>query len=277
MIRISIPYVYNLHEALLPLASIKQGDTQGQHLFALFNAESLLSQFLNQSLWGFNLRVCRQPGLQLLNSIKSLYGDEIKADNEIEYWRVVTMQQHLASFKAVMEAEFMTTPSFLVTPRRGFDIAALIETAEVIFPDELVRKVPDVLFDVREAGKCIAFDLGTAAGFHLLRVLEIVILSYWRVVMEGVPLPDNRNIGAYIREMEKSGKGAPKVLTALRQIKDHHRNELMHPEEKLNLDEAIALLGIVQSACISMLCAIPEPIDPLEANVDVAALPEAVS
>jgi hypothetical protein len=172
VIRISIPYVYNLHESLLPLVSIKQDDTLGQHLFSIINAENLLEQFLHQSLWGSYLRVCRQPGGSLLNAIRELHGDLQNLDAVLEYWKVVGMQQQLASFKAIMEAELLTAASYLVTARRGYDIATLIEAAEVIFPDELVRKVPNVLFDLREAGKCIAFDLGTAAGFHLLRALE---------------------------------------------------------------------------------------------------------
>lgn len=264
MIRISIPYVYNLHEALSPLANIKQGDTVREHLFSLFTAENLLDQFLNQSLWGSALRVCRQPGNALLASIRHTYSDtpegaQPEPERQVEYWRVVHMQQELSRFKAVMEAEFLTTPSYLVLGRRGYDVATLIESAEAIFPESLSQKLPGIVFDLREAGKCIAFDLGTGAGFHLLRALEIVIKAYWDVVMEGAPLPANRNLGNYIREMEQAGKGQPKVLTSLRQIKDHHRNELMHPEETLTLDEAIALLGIVQSAMISMLHVIPEP------------------
>jgi len=259
VIRISIPYVYKLYEALLPLASIKQGDTVGDHLFAIYNADSLLDQFINQSLWGTSLRVCRKPGNDLLTLIRSLCGEPLDVASPFEYWRVVGMQQQLSSFKAIMEAELLITASYLVTPRRGYDIATLIEAAEEIFPEELISKVPDTRFDLREAGKCLAFDLGTAAGFHLLRALETVIRKYWSVVMDGAPLPAARNLGVYIMEMEKAKRGKPKVLSALRQIKDHHRNELMHPEERLDLDQAISIMGITQSAIVAMLKEIPEP------------------
>lgn len=133
--------------------------------------------------------------------------------------------------------------------------------------------MPDVLFDLREAGKCIAFDLGTAAGFHLLRVLETVIRAYWGVVMDGQPLPISRNLGSYIQKMEDAKKGDPKVLTALRQIKDRHRNELMHPEEKLTLDESIALLGIVQSAIVPMLSVLPKSTQQIAAGQTTPELP----
>jgi hypothetical protein len=183
-------------------------------------------------------------------------------DTVIDFVQAFTLSSAVSSFRTVLEAEFQTSALYLVTARRGYDIPTLLEQAEEIFPPELIKKVPDVRFDLREAGKCIAFNLGTGAGFHLLRALETVICAYWHVVMKGAGLPENRNIGAYIREMEKAKVGDGKVLAALRQIKDFHRNSLMHPEETLDLDQAIALLGIVQSAIVAMLPTIPEP--PLE-------------
>jgi hypothetical protein len=258
VIRISVPYVYNVSESLSPLSSLSGGENVSEHLYVLYNAHSTLSNFLFRSVWSSCLRVCKGPGNELLASIKAIL-DKDGSSPIIDFWEAVQITQKLTAFKTVLEAEFQTAATYLVTGRRGYDIATLIETGEVIFPDELMRKVPAVQFDLREAGKCIAFNLGTAAGFHLLRALELVIQAYWNVVMDSAPLPENRNIGAYIREMENGGKNDPKVLVALKQIKNHHRNSLMHPEETLDLDAAIALLGIVQSAAIAMLNSIPEP------------------
>jgi hypothetical protein len=263
MVRILIPYVYNLSESLTPLTSVKSGDKLSAHLYGIFNAHSTLRAFLYQSVWSSCLRVCKGPGKELLEALQTIY-EKDDMESELDYWEIVAMNQKLTSFKTVLEAEFQTAATYLVTPRRGYDIATLIENAEIIFPEELMRKVPDTLFDLREAGKCIAFELGTAAGFHLLRTLETVIRAYWGVVMEGAPLPKVRNLGVYIHEMEKAQKGNAKVLMSLRQIKDHHRNELMHPEEKLDLDQAIGLMGIIQSAIVTMLREIPEPTIPVE-------------
>jgi hypothetical protein len=273
VIRISVPYVYNVSESLSPLSSLSGGENVSDHLYVLYNAHSTLSNFLFGSVWSSCLRVCKGPGNELLTSIKVIL-DKDASSPTIEFWEAVQITQKLTAFKTVLEAEFQTAATYLVTGRRGYDIGALIENGEVIFPDELMRRVPGVQFDLREAGKCIAFNLGTAAGFHLLRALELVIQAYWDVVMQGIPLPANRNIGAYIREMEQVAKGDPKVLGALRQIKDHHRNSLMHPEETLDLDAAIALLGIVQSAAIAMLNEIPEPapIPPPEINFNVESM-----
>ena len=72
--------------------------------------------------------------------------------------------------------------------------------------------------------------------------------------MNKAPLPNNRNLGNYITEMSKGDHPERrKALFALRQVKDLHRNSIMHPEEKLSLDEAIALMNMVQSAMTLML------------------------
>jgi hypothetical protein len=58
--------------------------------------------------------------------------------------------------------------------------------------------------------------------------------------------------------MRHKSIGNAKVLAALQQIKDPHRNPLAHPEETLTLEEAVGLFGIVQSAVNAMLKEIPE-------------------
>src|SRR5262249_45791089 len=105
--------------------------------------------------------------------------------------------------------------------------------------------------EIRQAGKCIAFDLPTAAGFHLLRALENVIQSYYDSVTKGRARPATGTMGTYIAEIEKNG-GEPKLAAILTQKKDHHRNPLMHPQDVLEMNEAIILFGIVQSAMMSI-------------------------
>ena len=259
MIRVNLPYVANVIESLNDLARIQGGGTLNEHRYTLFVGYSNVHDFLFGSVWSGGLRTCIGPGAKLLEAIDAISKRENPDDSIIDVVQAFTLTQAVSSFRTVLEAEFQLSPLYLVTARRGYDIASLLEQAEVIFPPDLIEKVPDVRFDLREAGKCIAFNLGTGAGFHLLRALETVICCYWKEVMKGAPLPDNRNLGAYIREMENAKAGDGKVLAALRQIKDFHRNSLMHPEETLDLDQAIALLGIVQSAIVAMLPTIPKP------------------
>ena len=68
-----------------------------------------------------------------------------------------------------------------------------------------------------------------------------------------------RNLGNYIKKLDELEAGDEKVRATLRQIKDLHRNTLVHPEDVLTMDEAINLLGIIRSAVAAMLKAIPAP------------------
>ena len=60
-------------------------------------------------------------------------------------------------------------------------------------------------------------------------------------------------MGKYIEALEKEGTVDDKVLGVLRQIKNLHRNPIMHPEVSLDMDEALILTGIATSAITAMV------------------------
>jgi hypothetical protein len=66
--------------------------------------------------------------------------------------------------------------------------------------------------------------------------------------------------------MAKEELGNEKVRAALRQIKDLHRNPLMHPEVQLTVAQAISLVGMAQSCIGAMLEEIPEPGTPTDVD-----------
>src|SRR6266536_4281388 len=45
--------------------------------------------------------------------------------------------------------------------------------AKLLFGDDVAKKFPSASVDIEEAGKCLALDRGTAAVFHLMRVMEV--------------------------------------------------------------------------------------------------------
>lgn len=68
------------------------------------------------------------------------------------------------------------------------------------------------------------------------------------------------NWGAYIEKLKPVGDTAVKeVVAILQQIKDRHRNLIMHPEIVLAPDEAFTLFEIAQGAIIAMVNALPIP------------------
>lgn len=149
---------------------------------------------------------------------------------------------------------------FLVTPKKGLDTGQMIVDGSVAFPTDLPTKVPTAIPDAQQAMRCIVFELPTAAGFHLHRANESVLRRYWDAVTSGAPRPDDRNMGTYLRKLDELGAGDKVVKTALRDLKDQHRNPLIHPEHSLDtVDEAFALFCGVFNAMEGMLKVIPVP------------------
>lgn len=99
--------------------------------------------------------------------------------------------------------------------------------------------------DFREAGKCLAFELPTAAGFHAMRATESVLREYYGLVTGKDPA--KTDWGTCIQELKNAGANK-KVLQVLDQIRDLHRNPLSHPQDFLSLREALGLFDIAKSA-----------------------------
>jgi hypothetical protein len=69
--------------------------------------------------------------------------------------------------ETIINAELGVADSYYVTRKAGYDTSVLISNAEVMFSKDLPQKVMLAIPDIRESGKCLAFELGTAAGFHV--------------------------------------------------------------------------------------------------------------
>lgn len=228
----------------------------------IFVAEAALTQLIYNSI--YNLRTSVQAGEVLLSMLRSLQQKvslQEDSEKELEFLDVFPLQQALGNFEQVLQAELALVPLYIVTQKKGFDTGLLIEAGRVIFPDDLTEKVPAAISDIEQGTKCIAFALPTAAGFHFHRANESVLKCYWDGVSGGKPRPDSNNMGVYLAAMDKAGIGDGRVKASLRDLKDYHRNPLIHPEHSLeSTDEAVALMNAVQNAVVQMLKEIPYPL-----------------
>ena len=125
----------------------------------------------------------------------------------------------------------------------------LLQVAHLNLSEDIRTRLSDeIVNDIKAAGRCLAFNTPTAAGFHILRAVEPLILKY-RNKLAGTSSPlISRNWGAYIRDIKSHG-GDEKVIGALDHIRQFYRNPIMHPEETLTLDYAISLFY----ACLSVI------------------------
>ena len=267
MLRIDGHYLYQVGYQIHPLSEFaapapnNPGISKAQAFFPLFVAKGALEPFLTRSV--FELRTSLQAGEKLLaaisaamNSIDFSRKDDVS--QPLDAMHVYQIKNCLNTFEAVLGAELALLPLYVVTPKGGCDLALLTDAGTRFFPADLSKKVPDAVFDIEEAAKCMAFERFTAAGFHLHRANESVLRRYWEVVTNDAEHPDSRNMADYINGMNTRGVGDANLKAALKDLKNLHRNPLIHPDHTIKTaDKAIALMNSVHTTITCMLDEIP--------------------
>ena len=258
MIRISLPFIFKLANDIEPLASLpEQQTTYGEIWVRLAIAEQTIRNLVEGSLYSPYLRTSYAAAQELLNILRSQISKSFEQTRTIEPYETWAIRNSYSQYKIALLAELGALSSYFVTQKGGFDTVSLLAFGENLFPTDLGTKVPEAIFDAKEAGKCLAYEASTACGFHVFRITESVLRKYYSHVTGGAAAPKVRSLGVYVTALKKAGKGDEKILAALKQMTDLHRNPLIHPETILTVDEAIAIFGIARSAITAMLTVLP--------------------
>jgi hypothetical protein len=252
---------YELAEALKPLASYAEGQKVQVVAWTLHMAKVWLRWLMAGNL-GHSPVVSYESARTLLESIKkivpdsaggsSLFGD-IADDRTMTWSEAYSLRNGLQEFETIFSAEVATLASYLVSKKGIYDTADLIERAENAV-DEMARKEigAAATTDFQQAGKCLAFELPTAAGYHTMRATEAVVRIYWALVRpHSGTVTKPPDMAVCINELRADGED-PKLMDALDHIKDLHRNTLMHPEAFLTMKDALRLFDIAKSAISHM-------------------------
>lgn len=270
MRRILLPWMFDVVDAIDELSAINSGSRLDGNWYLLFNAKNQLEALFNQSVYSPHLRISRQKADELYSQIDSILGSDVSQNERLltdaEVWLLKYRRDH---FKTVLLSELSTLPAFLVAEKESYDINIMIDDGARLFPQTLAAKAPEAVRDAREVGKAIAFELSTAAGFHIFRIVEAVLKRYWDQVSSGKERPKLETIGNYASELERSSFGDSKVFESLKQLSRLHRNPLIHPEVILDVGEAIETLGISRSVVGAMLRVLPD-VPPTTASAEIS-------
>ena len=259
VIRVSLPWLVNMVDGLDALDGLVAGKTLVEVAHLLFPVQTSLETIFNSSIYGSHLRTCRESGTFLHSVIQRFTGsDGDWSKKTITEFDVYSVKEAKTDFKRVVLAEMSVIPTYLVTKKDVFDVNLLVEEGTTLFPAGLRAKVPEIEKDANEAGKALAFELSTACGFHVFRILESVVRRYWDKVSEGKPRPGLETLGNFAAEMERNKFGDQKVVEAVKQMNKLHRNPLIHPEVILTLEEAIGIVGMARSVIGAMLQVLPD-------------------
>ncbi len=245
------------------MVALKDGVTYGEAWYELYVADQSLTSLLKNDLTP--LVTCRSAAVKLQNAIRAVVPDiQALLQNADEMAKPIGVpflwgiRGAATDFETVFAAELETTDTYYVSQKGIYSTNDLIERAEHAFtPDVQAELSPQAISDIRQAGKCLAFDLDTASGFHIMRATETLIHRYYVTITGTTPRRKDRNWGAYVRNLNAhnnrttGAKADVKLISLIDQIREHHRNPIMHPEITLTPDEAQSLFSICQAAIIS--------------------------
>jgi len=258
MIRISLKYWYEIGSKIHPLTTLSERHSNGQIkllndvLFELYEAEGALRGTISSYI--SPLRASLEGGRVLLATLESYTnpgpeGPEL--EKEISSYEIYRITNQAREFETVLGAELRIADAYFVAQKGLYSTTDLLERADIALDEDTARVLPTgAINDFRQAGRCLALELSTASGFHILRATESVLRTWYALVVpNAVAKP---NWAQCVEQLRKAGADK-KTLAVVDQIRDLHRNELAHdPDVFLDVKAALRLFDIAKDAIIAM-------------------------
>lgn len=239
----------------MPLRGISQGRTVIDLYGDLYGAQEELWVFLTNPL--MPPVTSRGPGKQLFDSIERLTSN-LFADpptdpptfREVQWNEAQELSEALQKFEISLQSDFAVRDTFICSPKAAYSTTLLAENGESLLSEAAHELVSSMQKDLHDAGRCMAFELPTAAAFHLFRAVEAMVHSYGEFV-RGKPFTQSENkkgLGGYANLLkEKTLKVDQRITNAIEQLALLHRNPTMHPEIHISNTEVRVTVGMVVS------------------------------
>lgn len=249
MIEVDVYYFYWLSMAVAPLERIQPGTPWiaiAEHLmWARVAFEGM------KNLSGVFPRTAEQVDevLRIINSIFPPVGtppEQIDMTRQFTNYEANRLRVLSAQIAAFLRDESKHAYILKLEDQRCLSSHSLVEKIENCFAADAWTLIStEGKREFEECGKCLAMERYTAAGFHSLRGVECVIRQYIEAATGS--LPKKRDWGFYIQTLKDNGAD-PKLIAILDSIRSLDRNPLMHPEDWLDIDDAISIFTNSQTA-----------------------------
>ncbi|WP_224024477.1 hypothetical protein [Arthrobacter sp. NicSoilC5] len=127
---------------------------------------------------------------------------------------------------------------------KRYTIQKLTDEFSTLMASGVFAELPEIAqVDMREAGRCIAYELPTSAAFHLMRGTEAVLRHYYCCKVRRNRIKQPLMWGPMVTHL-KEKKVPAGLLDALDSIRRNYRNPTQHPDKVYDLDEAQDLLSL---------------------------------
>ncbi len=266
MKRVNLLEYFELAEMLsiAKRAATQEKANAGSIYFATFRLPPKLLTFAQDDN-GFS--ACKHVANELANSISAwgrehLYNDKgefavEKFDQELFSYQYSDIGTKIESFRHVFEAESRDVDVYSVGQISIYKTSALVSGASEAIPKEARGVLPqEAMSEFDNAGRCLAFDLPTACGFHALRGMELVmdcyLNSYGQKTGGFKTWNDYIKAATDVKHDATGRKPSDKVTAMLDRMRSLDRNPLMHPRDTLDLSSADMLFRLSTITAVEM-------------------------
>jgi hypothetical protein len=210
----------------------------------IFNLQELFTR-----LGDLELKVTKELAHQkldsLLGALEALPGESFLPDDMAE-----ELRNSVTALRDTLEAEIVGVGAYTPTPKR-IDLNRLLRDVASLFAPDVFDRLPELArYDLKECGKCIAFEVPTAAAFHVLRATEAALRDYYRQMIRHNRVGSNMwgPIVADLRKRHRTKKYEA-LNSQLDNIRISFRNPTQHPEAIYDIHEVQDLWAL----CVDVL------------------------
>ncbi len=209
-------------------------------------AKEWLAAFIQETAeYGDSLVDSRASAQGLLNHVNTIFSLP-----QSDWKRPITPDEYIGlsngqdEFEKNFEREHRNIDVFTVTPKGIYNTRLLMDRPEMQFPESLRPILPiQTLYDLKQAGRCLVFDIPTACAFHTCRATESLMLEYHGLLSGGPWNFKKRDWKIYIEQL--TVQNAPlKITQRLGEIKSLDRNAYIHPDVNVSIEEAQVLYSL---------------------------------
>ncbi|MFI6855990.1 hypothetical protein [Streptomyces sp. NPDC050416] len=212
----------------------------------LENYEMLL-QWLSDNGMHVSWRAAQTQLSTVMNEVRERVSAEAEDDQHVILLtadEASEINEGANSLRETLLAETEGYESYVVTDKR-YPIETLLAHPERLMTPGVFQALPPIAqYDFKEAGRCIAFELPTAAAFHLMRGTEDTLKYFYCEVIKQKRVAFMW--GPMIKSLKEKKRNPPPavLLTNLDNLRVEFRNPTQHPEKVYDIHEVQDLLSL---------------------------------
>lgn len=251
---------FTLGKHLASLADIKADTDMGNCWIQCWSSRAQLDMWTQSTIL---LDPSKRAAGEVIKAITAIVPTDFKKALELTGtekmgWRGVEIADAYKELESVFRNDMPGIAAYIISKKGIYSTDDLILHADNAFVDATRKAMPaKAVRDFQEAGKCLAYEVGTACAFHLWRSVETVTEFYYEQLTgqdfdkAGV----TRNWGAYIVALNKAGADK-EITTFLDHIRKTYRNPQTHPDKFVDVPQALRLFGVAISSIDQMMAAV---------------------